>query len=290
MSEPHQSPEGSGRPFGGKVIQFWSGAGVSARTALAVAAGAACLLFAIGSIKLGIPVLPGFDGRILSQPSPVVDLIAIAVMLAASALIGTIIAGAAYLEAGLFAAAFGLIVISLRCGTMQTVLFEANGAQTVYLRLLAELLIFAAMLGAIWWLLRKMSGVSASAESSVMNDLTATVAQAVTTGIVLLILCQTEAKNQCLASVGIASVIGSAVAFKYAPTRNSFWYWIGPILVGAVGYILAAAGQDTNLTIGMPLGTFAALARPLPIDYAGIGVAGAIVGFWMVQEAPSEDE
>jgi hypothetical protein len=108
------------------------------------------------------------------------------------------------------------------------------------------------------------------------------VSQAVVTALILMVVCQSEAKNQALASAAIAGLVGSVVAYKYAPTRPSFWFWIGPILTGLVGYLLAAMGQDTNLNIGVPTGTFAALARPLPVDYAGAGVAGAILGYWMV--------
>ena len=125
-----------------------------------------------------------------------------------------------------------------------------------------------------------------AADSNLLNNLTATISQTVITAVIIMILCQSETKNQCLASVGIASMLGSIMAYKYAATRPSFWYWAGPLLAGFVGYALAALGQDANLNIGSPTGLFAALARPLPVDYASVGVAGAIFGYW-VSSAPA---
>jgi hypothetical protein len=100
----------------------------------------------------------------------------------------------------------------------------------------------------------------------------------------MMFLCQSEAKNQCLASVGIASFLATVVAYKYAPVRPSIWFWSGPLIVGLIGYIAAALGQDSNLAIGSPAGTFAALARPLPIDYASVGPAASMLAYWMMRK------
>ena len=248
------------------------------------------MIFAVGCRQFGLPILPGFDGSILAQPAPLVVLFLIAVMLAVSALVGTIIARAVQFEAGLFSAAFGMMVVSLRCGTIQSVLFESDGSQMVYLRLVLELLILGTFLCGIWFVLCRFDGLAktAPADSGILNNLTATVSQTIATAVLIIVLCQSEAKNQCLASVGLASLIGSMIAHKYAPTRPSFWYWIGPLLAGVIGYALAALGQDANLNIGFPTGTFAALARPLPLDYASVGVAGAILGYWMMTNKDGE--
>ena len=259
-------------------------------TALVIAAGAACMVFAVGCTEFGLPILPGFDGSILAQPTPLVVLFLVAMMLAVSALIGTIIARAVHFEAGLFSAAFGMMVLSLRCGNIQSVLFESDGSQTVYLRLILELVILGAFLYGIWLLLCRFEGSAKAApgDSKLLNNLTATASQTIATGVLIMILCQSELKNQCLASVGLASLLGSMIAHKYSPTRPSIWYWIGPLLAGVIGYALAALGQDANLNIGLPTGTFAALARPLPLDYASVGVAGAILGYWMMTNKEGE--
>ena len=64
---------------------------------------------------------------------------------------------------------------------------------------------------------------------------------------------------------------------------------MGPLLTGVIGYALAAMGQVSNLNIGLPTGTVAALARPLPLDYASVGIAGAILGYWMSTANPAAE-
>jgi hypothetical protein len=288
--QPSISVPGSIDP-GASAGGFWGSSRISARTALVAAAAAACMVFTLGSGQFGLPALPEFDGSILAQPSSIVALLVIAVMLAISALVGTIIARNIHFDAGLFAASFGLIVISLRCGTIQSVLFETDGSQLTYVRLIFELLIFAAFFVGIWWVLCRAHGKPPMGppETKLLGNLTATLSQAVTTGVVLMILCQSEAKNQCLASVGIASLVGTLLAYKYSPAEPSIWFWMGPLLTGVIGYALAAMGQDSNLNIGLPTGTVAALARPLPLDYASVGIAGAILGYWMSTAEPAAE-
>lgn len=74
------------------------------------------------------------------------------------------------------------------------------------------------------------------------------------------------------------------IAYKYSPVPSSIWYWAGPLMVGLVGYLLVFTGQDPQLVVGNPSGTFAALARPLPMDYASVGPAGALLGYWMMRK------
>jgi hypothetical protein len=177
---------------------------------------------------------------------------------------------------------------------MQSVLLEAGGNESVYIGLIVELLILAAFIAGLWallWLLGRanLNRTNTTADLdipafSLVNSLTAAITQTVATAVFLMFLCQSEAKNQALASVGIASFLGALIAYKYAPGRPSFWYWSGPLIVGVIGYALAAMGQDTGLATGNPTGTFAALARPLPLDYASVGPAGAMLGYWMMRK------
>jgi hypothetical protein len=279
------------RPFGRQVLGFWSPAGVSARVALTVAAAVSCLIFAAACRIFSLPALPGFDGSLFLQVSPAAAFVIIAVLILVTTLIGTVLAGAIHFEAGLFAAAFGLMIVSLRCGTIQSVLFETGGKSSVYFRLFIELILLGLIIAVAWLMLWQLARTVHGADSSMqpsnvtlLDGLTATAAQIVITAVIVLVLCQAATKNQCLASVGIASMIGSILAHKYAPARPSFWFWVGPLIVGSVGYALAATGQVSNLATGTPAGMFAPLARPLPVDYASIGVAGAIFGYWIARK------
>lgn len=126
------------------------------------------------------------------------------------------------------------------------------------------------------------------------GNIIALATQVAATAIILLFLCQSESKKQAIASVGIASVLGTTLTYMGFPTRPSIWFWTAPLIVGLFGYVLAAAGQNADLAIGHPSGVFAALARPLPLDYASVGPAGSILGYWMMRKntpahVPMED-
>lgn len=278
------------KPLLQRALGVASPTGLTARFALATAAGVSCLIFAFACRVFQIPSLPGYDGIFFLQPSPIAIIAIVAVLLIVATLVCTVLAGAVHFEAGLFAAAFGLITITLRCGTIQSVLFEANGSQSIFLRLIIELLLLGVVLIIAWLMLRQIArtvrgpdAVTPIADSGFLNNLTATAAQVVITAVLLMIFCQSDAKNQCLASVAVASTVGTMLAYKYAATRVSIWYWAGPLIVGIIGYAIALIGQDSTLAIGYPTGMFAPLARPLPLDYASVGVAGAILGFWSIK-------
>jgi hypothetical protein len=284
------------RAFGKWVLAFPHRTGLVARTALTLAAIINCAIFVWICSMFDLPQLRGFDGSLVHQPSAPAALLVVAVLLLGTTLVGTVIAGAIHFEAGLFAAAIGLMTLSERCGTMQSVLLEAGGNASVYIGLITELVILGVLLVAAWFMLRAVDkGLHGAAElpagepQTPMQRLTATVAQTAITAAGVMILCQSEAKNQCLAAVGIASLLGSVLAYKYAPTRPSIWFWIGPLIVGVVGYAIAAMGYDDHLNIGIPTGFFAPLARPLPLDYASFGVAGGILGYWVMHKTSGEE-
>jgi hypothetical protein len=291
-SRPFHVDEGV---FGKGVLGFWRPGGTPARAALLLAIIADCLLLGAGIRQLGIPELTGFDGSLLLGHGALINIVAIGLLMGVATIVGTFLAGAVRFEAGLFSACVALTIISLRCGTMQNVLFETDGSSTVYFSLAAELAVLAMILCLLWTMLVKLGQAGyvhpmpgyepdETPPPAPAANLIATVTQTITTILVMLFLCQSEAKNQVLASVGIASVVGSMVAYGSFPTRPSIWYWVGPILAGLIGYILAAMGQVSDLGIGTPQGLFAPLARALPVDYASVGTAGAILGYWITHK------
>jgi hypothetical protein len=281
--------------FGKWVLGFWHPRGTPARVAMLLALIADCLFFGWGTRWLRTPELTGFDGSLLAGRSAIGNVISVAMLMGVATLIGTILAGAVRFEAGLFAACTALTIVSLRCGTMQSVLFEASGSSAVYITLAFEIVILAIILAILWIMLVKLGQADGvipmpgytpddSAPPAPAANLIATVTQTIVTVLIMLFLCQSDAKNQVLASLAIASVVGSMVAYGSFPTRPSFWYWAGPLIAGLAGYLLAAMGQVSQLGIGTPQGLFAPLARPLPVDYASIGTAGAILGYWITHK------
>ena len=100
----------------------------------------------------------------------------------------------------------------------------------------------------------------------------------------MMLLAQTDMKAQAIASVAVAAFVGACAAYYMYPISPSPWLWIGPMIVGAIGYALMYFKHDPSDTawkVGQFTSWAAPLARPLPLDYATAGPAGAILGYWM---------
>lgn len=298
FAHTHPIDEGT---FGRRILGMIAPGATGGRVAILIAMAAACVLFDAASQWLAIPQIPGFDGSLLRQPSPFLSVVAIAILLGLATIMGTLLAGAVRFEAGLCAAAVGLAVISIRSGTIRNVLFDANGDAMVYVTLMVETIILGLIMLGIWyglWIWGRAGVVRAEetpradelrASSERSTRIGALVTHFVATALILSLICQSEAKNQAFATVGLASLCGTLLAYPSFPCRPSIWFWISPFAVGILGYALAAAGQDGSLATASPQGFFAGLARPLPLDYASMGPAGAIIGYWMMRNRPQQE-
>ena len=268
----------------------WGASTVRDRILLTVGSVACILLFLWLAHAFGIPAHAHAHGSLLAQPSPAVALLVTLVGLIAAVLLSSVVVALVHFDAGLFCAAIGLLALSARGGPMRYVLMYSSGPG-VFLALCVELLLLFAFLGMGWVALWAMRG-----RGLVVDDVTrdglheedekpghhalATLTQAVTMAIVVLLLAQTDEKAQVIAAVAAASLLGTLAAHSLFPVSPSPWYWVGPLLVGLFGYGAAYAGADATWTIGNVAGTFAPLGRPLPLDYAGAGTAGALLGYW----------
>jgi hypothetical protein len=96
-------------------------------------------------------------------------------------------------------------------------------------------------------------------------------------------------RGQVYFAVGLGIVAGMYAARQLVPTRDALWFWPVPLVLGVVG-LLVAAVQPTlaippecdHLDIIPAWG----LARPLPVEIVGIGLA---VSMWMLTgEAPAQ--
>lgn len=256
-----------------------------------IAVGIACFLFWIVGRWLRIPFEPRFQPSLIQSPNGPVAFIAEIILIAVSWVIGDWIAGGRWRPAGLFAATVGLSVWSVRGGTMQYLLFHAQNAGTgraVFPHLLAELVVLFVPIVAIWnWLFlrsipRQKVGDKKTATETEASRSTATaiIAQVgVTILLLYILLVETPAKKQVLVGMFIACLAGTAVAQSFfANSRSWRWYWIGPLVAGAAGYIVAAFIPD-GIQIGHLSGGLAPLARAVPLDYASFGCAGALLGY-----------
>lgn len=237
------------------------------------------------------PAVPYRAGAILQQSGwpIVIGLVWVAIALSAAA--ASIIASRNHYDGGLFCAAIALAGLSSKFGTVRYALLASSGA-SVYLLFAVELLLLSVPLALVWLVLFKLSRAGTIAPELVLDDtgvdepldqkLLATAGQALVMIILMMFICQTDVKKQTLASVAISAYFGALASYHFVATRPSIWYFAGPILVGLIGYI----GQYFNATdwmIGESRGFFAPLARPLPLDYASLGVAGAMLGYWTAQ-------
>ncbi|HSU68272.1 MAG TPA: hypothetical protein VLJ39_15445 [Tepidisphaeraceae bacterium] len=255
------------------------------------------LLFWFGGAIVHLPSEPGYSAGVLQQPGWVLDLICVYVLLAATVVIGSVIGGRFWYFAGLFAGVTGLMAISLRGGPMRYVLFDAaSRANTrgVFLQLLVEqCLLFApvAMIWSVFWRRYEAATSKPEATDDVLKPPAAppilgVAVQIIVTGFIVWLLAATDAKKQVLVGVFLGGLGGAIAADNISPhPKAAAWYWIGPFIVGAIGYALAYVNAP-GWTTGSPFGMFASLARPLPLDYASAGCAGVLIGYWISAERP----
>ena len=252
------------------------------------------LLFWWAARTLGIPAERGFDAGVLEQPHWPLVLISIYVLFVVCLIVATLISGRWWFFGGLFAAVVGLSVLSARGGPIRDVLFDAQATdspRSVFVRLALETCLLFIPIGLAWTFFWKRFDAALptpdpASRTEQMPLALALVAQTVITAAVVLLLAATDAKKQVMVSVFLGGLLGTALADYLAPHRKAaIWYWVGPLAVGVIGYLLAYVNAPA-WTNGAPQGAFAALARPLPLDYASVGTAGALLGYWLAAERP----
>ncbi len=238
------------------------------------------------------PSAPGFTGSLLAGPSAVLVLVFVIFAIALSLIVGAIAAALIQDEAALFCCCVGLAGISIRAGTIRPVL-QYSAGPTVFVALAIEVVCLSAAVVAGWVGLRfvlAMLGTDAPVEASTLGSnelvnptlqdrLTTTGIQVLVMAIVEMILVQSDTKAQALAGVGVAGFLGALAAYKFTNVAEVIWYLPGPAIVAVIGYGLAFAGSAASAS-GDLHGMFATLARPVPLDYAGVGIAGVLMGYW----------
>jgi hypothetical protein len=113
--------------------------------------------------------------------------------------------------------------------------------------------------------------------------------------LLMLVLARTDEKKQVVWAVFLSSYLATLLAYAVSPVRPSAWYWAGPFVVAAFGYAAAYLkwrGMDDSVhwRAGIGAGFWAALARPLPLDYASLGPVGTLLAYWMSRRWQSARE
>ena len=273
----------------------WSAA--RSRLSLLLAAGLACAGFWWLGPIINFPDYPGHNSSLLLQPLATAKVLAVVVAFLIIATLGTLLAGRVRYDAGWAWAAVSLYALRLRGGPIGSTI--ADQPPRVFLVLALELILLALVLGITWTALHRLrergtafktlrrflelpeatmrlADRKAAAESLDQKFL-AIVLCAATMAVFIMILCRTGERAQVFFSVGISAYLAVWITHAFIPTRPAIWFWSGPILCGLVGYLWAWSNTSpSQLAIHDVGGFLAPLARPLPLDYASIGVGAAV--------------
>jgi hypothetical protein len=143
-------------------------------------------------------------------------------------------------------------------------------------------------IGSVVWQQNRQKILKTATEHDARSSVLALLVQIVIMAILLLLLAVTPLKKQALTSVFLAGMVATAVAeYFFADRCTGRWYWLAPLIVGSFGYI-AAFINPTGIETAELQGIFAPLARLLPLDYASMGCAGVLFGYWWME--PEEEE
>jgi hypothetical protein len=276
--------ERSGTRVAGDI---WSSYSTRDRTLLTLGAILCYVLFGIVARLFAIPRYPDFQAAILLQPAPLLVIVLVAATLLAGALLASLVAGKVHFESGLFCAAIGLAALSVRGGPARyAFMYDPTGG--VYVRLIIETVLLLGCISLGWYALLALRDRGLLKGEPLREDdpdalpaqgLMALAAQVVVMVLLMALLAQTDQKAQVIWAIAIASTVAAIAAHSLFPARPSIWFWSAPFIVAIIGYVLALVGGAPKVG-GMPGGAIPALARPLPLDYAAIGTAGSLLGYW----------
>jgi hypothetical protein len=270
--------------------EFMRWLGGRSKTSLAVSAALCFAIFWFLGYVAGIPFDRGFNGSLLAQGSPIISVLVTAIGLFACTLLISVVQSHAEVEDPLLAVAAGLIALSCRGGTMTNLLQISS--LNIFWVLIVELVLLYAMLTGCWallrWMRQRRSGAAAllSDNSNFGERFLCTLVAAIVMGLCMYLLAQTEAKKQVLAAVGISAFAGAAVSYAFFDIHTVPCYALAPLAVGIFGYLSGYFIPAAWMTgrIGQPL------AYPLPLDYAGLGIAGSLLGYWTAHKWKEEGQ
>ena len=282
--------------FRGKVLLFIGCAGGFALSWRAAAA-------------VGFPTgRDGFVARVaddclLHQGAPWPGLLITLILIPLLVAGGSVIAGSIRHDAGLFIAGFSLCALSQRGAPMRVTLIDSSGP-AVLLLLALELAILYGIIVVSRSVVVPMQRLRLVVDDSlrdptIQGDTSGTQkTMALGTCVLTMIVVQSilavdDTKHQILIAVALAAGAASCVSRLMYPVDDSLWYFLAPPIVALVGY-LAGYASPSGFATGQLDGLLSPLARALPLDYAGAGLCGSILGYWIARRwqrpLPDEDD
>jgi hypothetical protein len=272
-----------------------------ARTLLGAGSIAAFLIFWWAASGLRILPHPGTEALLIDGFEPVRGYVLTAVVFAACTLLGTALSGRVRYDGGVACACIGLAALAWKAAPAGAAI-RRTGSVSSFTMFALELLLLAALIAAVWIILQQMSrqgrlGLRPDPERDGLvvkpepldQKFLALAIHVFTMVLVLLVLARSDERKQVMVAVLVAGFVGSLIAHRFIPAQPGAWFYGGPILCGLVGYLWAAVGAS-GAELGVVSGALAPVARPLPLDYASLGVAGAMIGYWHSRRALREKQ
>lgn len=242
--------------------------------------------------------------------------------------IGTVLVPRRLAEGGLFVAAIGLAGMALKGGSMQEVLGymlaapEAAARRSLMARMALDSLLWTTVLAAAWvtvalvrrWLWadeQLYNPIPVSGQRNAPPRAPAARSQAgwpalVVTGLIAVFFIwltvartpvATIARGQVIASVAAGFYLGAMGARYFTRYDQAHWYLLavpaGALLGFLVAYLNSGMGWAPLPFVDLKTTPPHELARPLPIEYLAVGVAGALAGFWSgerIEEATEQEK
>jgi hypothetical protein len=266
------------------------------------------LAIAIGwgvSSLFRVPHFPGFSASLMQQPSPFVAFLAAAAAMVLAYIVAWVLAGRINVDLPLASSALSLLSIRFAGGSMYHTLEASGGDKSVYLSLAIETVVLFVLLAAVWFITRPLQRLGAAPvipenvdadklidpqddptkDEPLDQKLIAILTGSIMTAFCLLFLARSDAPRQGMFAILVASSVSAWIAHRFIPARGAIWFWLAPLPVALIGYLTGYFAGDPGLTIGESQHYFAALTRLVPLDYASLGVAGAIWGYTMRRDA-----
>ena len=244
-----------------------------------------------------------FEPSLLWQPMGVAKLLVTILVLAGMTLLATVLLGRIRYDAGFGAAVAGLVGLRFRAGDTYDALHEHGSG--IFLKLAVELFVLGLAALAMWqalhhlrergaqrpWIKRllelptpaaRLADRKAAADAP-QQRLLALGAHVLISLVLVMLLAQSGQRAQTLWAVGLASFFGAYFTQGLImPTRPALTFLVGPIICGLLGYLAAAVLSDpSDLIRGNPGGLLAPLARPMPLDWIGVGLPAALLAYVM---------
>ena len=260
---------------------------------------AAYALTALAAEPIGFFIEEGFGASLALDPAASTALIKAGIWTVLIGVAATFAGRGIRPDVGVFAACIALLAIRRIGGTSGDVYLHHSSAGAMR-GLALELLLLGLILAAVHAISRLMVARGLMPDDAghdsirpkpehLSQKLIAGGATALTVGMGVLIICRSDERMQITIGLAVSGLVASLCAVRFIPATPSVWFWAGPVLMGIVGYLIASVSPGATIVIGEPSGYAPALVRPLPLDYASAGVAGALYGYWLGRGLIPED-